>query len=55
MSAVPEKPRPAAVEEPLQDEDGADAPGRPTVDEMSEWSFPASDPPATWNWEPRRR
>jgi hypothetical protein len=27
--------------------------GRPTVDEMSEWSFPASDPPATWNWEPR--
>jgi hypothetical protein len=25
----------------------------PTVDEMSEWSFPASDPPATWTWAPR--
>lgn len=25
---------------------------RPTVDEMSEWSFPASDPPATWTWDP---
>jgi hypothetical protein len=24
---------------------------RPTVDEMSEWSFPASDPPATWTWD----
>jgi hypothetical protein len=19
---------------------------------MSEWSFPASDPPATWTWDP---
>lgn len=28
--------------------------GRPTVDDMGEWSFPASDPPATWTWEPRR-
>ncbi len=26
--------------------------GRPTVDQMGEWSFPASDPPATWNWDP---
>jgi hypothetical protein len=25
--------------------------GAATVDEMSEWSFPASDPPATWTWE----
>jgi hypothetical protein len=25
--------------------------GDATVDEMSEWSFPASDPPATWTWE----
>lgn len=32
---------------------GAAPPLRPTVDEMSEWSFPASDPPATWTWEPR--
>jgi hypothetical protein len=24
----------------------------PTVDDMSEWSFPASDPPATWTWDP---
>jgi hypothetical protein len=28
---------------------------RPTVDEMSEWSFPASDPPATWTWDVERR
>jgi hypothetical protein len=26
--------------------------GRPTVDEMGEWSFPASDPPAIWTWDP---
>ena len=25
---------------------------RPTVDEMSEVSFLASDPPATWTWDP---
>lgn len=24
---------------------------RPGVDDMSEWSFPASDPPATWTWD----
>ena len=24
---------------------------KPTVDEMSEWSFPASDPPAVWTWD----
>lgn len=24
---------------------------RPTVEEMGEWSFPASDPPATWTWD----
>jgi hypothetical protein len=33
------------------------APGAPgggsTVDEMSECSFPASDPPAVWTWEPK--
>jgi hypothetical protein len=27
---------------------------RPTVDEMGEWSFPASDPPATWTWDVER-
>ena len=27
---------------------------RPSVDEMSEWSFPASDPPATWTWDVER-
>jgi|tagenome__1003787_1003787.scaffolds.fasta_scaffold13899543_1 hypothetical protein len=26
--------------------------GRPTVDDMGAWSFPASDPPATWTWDP---
>lgn len=30
-------------------------PSRPTVDQMSEWSFPASDPPATWTWEVEKR
>ena len=25
--------------------------GHVTVDEMSDASFPASDPPATWTWE----
>jgi hypothetical protein len=27
--------------------------GGSTVDEMSAWSFPASDPPAVWIWEPK--
>ena len=27
---------------------------RPTVDDMGEWSFPASDPPATWTWDIER-
>lgn len=24
----------------------------PTVEQMGEWSFPASDPPAVWTWDP---
>jgi hypothetical protein len=39
------------LEEPRPDEQPS---MRPTVDEMSEWSFPASDPPATWTWEVER-
>ena len=27
---------------------------RPSVDDMSEASFPASDPPAVWTWDPPR-
>ena len=30
-------------------------PERPGPDEMGEWSFPASDPPATWTWDPVRK
>jgi hypothetical protein len=45
----------AGGDEPKRPDDDDDDTGarRPTVDDMSEWSFPASDPPATWNWEPR--
>jgi hypothetical protein len=42
-----ESPTPAVDEE-------EPASRRPTVDEMSEWSFPASDPPATWTWDIER-
>lgn len=24
----------------------------PTAEQMGEWSFPASDPPAVWTWDP---
>jgi len=42
MSAVADGTHPATVPTP-------DA--RPTVDDLSEWSFPASDPPQAWTWE----
>jgi len=29
----------------------APPPGRPTLDDIGEWSFPASDPPASWTWD----
>lgn len=54
------EPRSTKIAPP--DEAGQDSPPaaatpplRPTVDEMSEWSFPASDPPATWTWDPVQR
>jgi len=28
---------------------------RPSVDDTGEASFPASDPPAVWTWDPPRR
>jgi hypothetical protein len=28
---------------------------RPSVDDMGEASFPASDPPAVWTWDPPPR
>ncbi len=38
---VPARPRPKSQEtHPI------------SVDELSEWSFPASDAPATWTWDP---
>jgi hypothetical protein len=50
MSAMDEPPQAADEEPPPRP--ASKAPARPTVDEMGEWSFPASDPPATWTWDP---
>jgi hypothetical protein len=51
----PELDPPAQAVDEVDEEEATST--RPTVDEMSEWSFPASDPPATWTWDvtrPRR-
>jgi hypothetical protein len=31
--------------------DAVAPPRRPTLDDIGEWSFPASDPPANWTWD----
>jgi hypothetical protein len=31
--------------------DEAAIPARPTIDEVGEASFPASDPPSSWTWD----
>jgi len=50
--------RPSEPDPPVQAVDEVDeeepTSTRPTVDEMSEWSFPASDPPAVWTWDVER-
>jgi hypothetical protein len=48
---------PTQVDPPKKDVQDADASAsrRPTVDDLSEWSFPASDPPATWTWDVEAR
>jgi hypothetical protein len=48
----PELDSPAPATDEVSDEQPTAT--RPTVDEMSEWSFPASDPPATWTWDVER-
>lgn len=55
MSTLHEEARPVAddAQSQVTSDAAAATPPRPTVDEMSEWSFPASDPPATWTWDPR--
>jgi hypothetical protein len=47
--------RPPEPDPPARAVDEEEPPStRPTVDEMSEWSFPASDPPASWTWDIKR-
>src|SRR5690349_21501307 len=54
--AMPDQPTDStAPDEPVEKASASDERSpRPTVDEMGEWSFPASDPPATWTWEVSR-
>ncbi len=47
MSATHDKP---------EKQERAESPpvaSRPTIEELGEWSFPASDPPACWTWDPK--
>lgn len=55
MSRMRDQERPDPPEEPAETaaDEGSEPRGRPTGEQMGEWSFPASDPPATWTWEPR--
>jgi hypothetical protein len=46
-----------AADRRLRPERATPAPPRaatPTVEEMGESSFPASDPPPSWTWDPER-
>jgi hypothetical protein len=36
---------------PTSERDTLSAASTSPVDDTSEWSFPASDPPATWTWD----
>jgi len=50
-----EKPDPASVAPAVAEERVPDRSAtRPSVDDMGEASFPASDPPAVWTWDPPR-
>ena len=52
MASESSRGRPTPDQVPMRPEPTAPLPsGPPTVDEMSEWSFPASDPPQAWTWE----
>jgi len=50
-----EKPDPVPAA-PVVAEERVPAPSAtlPSVDDMGEASFPASDPPAVWTWDPPR-
>ena len=47
MTEGEERASPPDAKEPVAGSPG----GAATVEEMSEASFPASDPPATWTWD----
>jgi hypothetical protein len=47
----PDPEAPTAAEEAVPDRPST----RPSVDDVGEASFPASDPPAVWTWDPPPR